>query len=635
MCRLSRRQAQLYEEYMSRSSTRAALGGGGQFMGMMNVLMQLRKVCNHPDLFEPRPIASPFVLEPLRYATAALVTRDSVHSRTLSSAAPPEAAVTPGGWASWRHVSPELTSFMWAWPAAGSGYSSLWGLDGLAAESVAALAAPAGAVVVVDDAALPVQDPDKVRVVEGMAARVAALLKQLRTLLREDALAAKRTMAAVSASRCCSPLLVLSQQTVPAMPLQQQQQRPAIVELTAAGAATVPTVATDATSEDIKPAVTTASSDDTADSAVTITDTVDISATAGRRASARSSSSASTNTTTVRGHPLNWRLIAAVTLSPLENPLLAAALAQQCDPPASLVKAGISSRSSSSSSSTQQASSKALAAAAARARRAVPAALISMVRTRRSQYDAYRPYLERFTFAVPPAVGWAPQLVSADDSTTVSSARASSALTAALASAGGTEVLHTTAARLRIGFPERTLVQYDSGKLQALAPLLRRLKSGGHKCLIFTQMTRMLDVLERFLALHGHTYVRLDGSTGVERRQRLMDRFNSDNKLFVFILSTRSGGLGINLTGADTVIFFDSDWNPAMDAQAQDRAHRIGQTRDVHIYRCVHRCSVYIHVSVLLTVVCVVIVESIVFSMYIACSSSCVSSCVYTYIQQC
>jgi hypothetical protein len=66
-----------------------------------------------------------------------------------------------------------------------------------------------------------------------------------------------------------------------------------------------------------------------------------------------------------------------------------------------------------------------------------------------------------------------------------------------------------------------------------------------------------------------------------------MDRFNSDTKLFVFILSTRSGGLGINLTGADTVIFYDSDWNPAMDAQAQDRAHRIGQTRDVHIYRLV------------------------------------------------
>merc|ERR1711953_1092091 len=67
----------------------------------------------------------------------------------------------------------------------------------------------------------------------------------------------------------------------------------------------------------------------------------------------------------------------------------------------------------------------------------------------------------------------------------------------------------------------------------------------------------------------------------------LMERFNNDKKYFIFILSTRSGGVGINLTGADTVIFYDSDWNPTMDAQAQDRCHRIGQTRDVHIYRLV------------------------------------------------
>ena len=80
-------------------------------------------------------------------------------------------------------------------------------------------------------------------------------------------------------------------------------------------------------------------------------------------------------------------------------------------------------------------------------------------------------------------------------------------------------------------------------------------------------------------------YLRLDGTTKVEMRQALMDRFNADKKIFVFILSTRSGGIRVNLTGADTVIFYDSDWNPTMDAQAQDRCHRIGQTRDVHIYR--------------------------------------------------
>jgi SNF2 family DNA or RNA helicase len=106
---------------------------------------------------------------------------------------------------------------------------------------------------------------------------------------------------------------------------------------------------------------------------------------------------------------------------------------------------------------------------------------------------------------------------------------------------------------------------------QALAALLRELESGGHRVLLFTQMARMLDVLEQFLALHGWRYVRLDGATKLTDRQLLIERFNRDKRIFVFILSTRSGGFGLNLTGADTVVFYDSDWNPAMDAQAQDR----------------------------------------------------------------
>lgn len=131
-----------------------------------------------------------------------------------------------------------------------------------------------------------------------------------------------------------------------------------------------------------------------------------------------------------------------------------------------------------------------------------------------------------------------------------------------------------------------------SGKLQTLAQLLRRLKAGGHRVLIFTQMTRVLDVLEGFLSLHGHAYLRLDGATRVDARQPLVDRFNADARVFAMILSTRSGGVGLNLTGADAVVFYDSDWNPTMDAQAQDRAHRIGQTRDVHVYRLVTAATV-------------------------------------------
>ncbi|GIY74878.1 helicase domino [Caerostris extrusa] len=147
--------------------------------------------------------------------------------------------------------------------------------------------------------------------------------------------------------------------------------------------------------------------------------------------------------------------------------------------------------------------------------------------------------------------------------------------------------LHPIVSNVKTQFPELRLIQYDCGKLQRLASLLWELKTDHHRVLIFTQMTRMLDILEQFLNYHGHAYLRLDGNTKVEQRQALMERFNADKRIFCFILSTRSGGIGVNLTGADTVIFYDSDWNPTMDAQAQDRCHRIGQTRDVHIYRLI------------------------------------------------
>lgn len=136
--------------------------------------------------------------------------------------------------------------------------------------------------------------------------------------------------------------------------------------------------------------------------------------------------------------------------------------------------------------------------------------------------------------------------------------------------------LHPVDSCLQVQFPDKRLLQFDCGKLQKLDSLLRELKSGGHRALIFTQMTKVLDILEIFLNIHGHRYLRLDGATKVENRQHLTDRFNSDPKILAFILSTRSGGVGINLTGADTVIFYDSDWNPSMDRQCQDRYVLIG-----------------------------------------------------------
>lgn len=157
---------------------------------------------------------------------------------------------------------------------------------------------------------------------------------------------------------------------------------------------------------------------------------------------------------------------------------------------------------------------------------------------------------------------------------------------------GITNPFHQAQVKLSIAFPDKQLLQYDCGKLQKLASLLHDLVPNGHRALIFTQMTKVLDILEQFLNIHGYRYLRLDGATKIEDRQLLTEKFNRDPKIPVFILSTRSGGLGINLTGADTVIFYDSDWNPAMDKQCQDRCHRIGQSRDVHIYRFVSEYTI-------------------------------------------
>ena len=214
-------------------------------------------------------------------------------------------------------------------------------------------------------------------------------------------------------------------------------------------------------------------------------------------------------------------------------------------------------------------------------------ALLELVKTPARRALEAADAIGAFAFAIPKARAPAPTMTSASVSSAAS-------LTAKAREAWCQRVAFPALAPLRkalvrgqLFFPDRRLVQFDCGKLQALAALLRRLKSGGHKVLIFTQMTKMLDILEQFLNLYGYAYCRLDGSTRPEQRQILMQRFNTDERLFAFILSTRSGGFGINLTGADTVVFYDSDWNPAMDAQAQDRAHRIGQTREVHIYRMV------------------------------------------------
>ncbi|KAJ1996351.1 ATP-dependent DNA helicase Hrp3 [Coemansia umbellata] len=132
-----------------------------------------------------------------------------------------------------------------------------------------------------------------------------------------------------------------------------------------------------------------------------------------------------------------------------------------------------------------------------------------------------------------------------------------------------------------------------SGKMVLVDKLLAKLKNGGHRVLIFSQMVRMLDILADYMALRGYAYQRLDGSVPSEVRKRSIEHYNAPGSPdFVFLLSTRAGGLGINLETADTVILYDSDFNPQADMQAMARAHRIGQKKQVSVYRFVSRNTI-------------------------------------------
>ncbi|KAL3945244.1 MAG: hypothetical protein SGBAC_000655 [Bacillariaceae sp.] len=126
-----------------------------------------------------------------------------------------------------------------------------------------------------------------------------------------------------------------------------------------------------------------------------------------------------------------------------------------------------------------------------------------------------------------------------------------------------------------------------SGKMVLLDKLLPKLRSEGHKILIFSQMVRMLDLISEYCEFRKFPYERLDGRVRGTERQKSIDRFEREANSFLFLLSTRAGGVGINLTAADVCIIFDSDWNPQNDVQAQARCHRIGQTKDVRIYRLI------------------------------------------------
>jgi len=445
---LARRQRFLYEDFISRASTREALTGGG-YMGMMSVLMKLRMVCNHPDLFEPRPIATPFACEPVDVQLPRIVF--ATFARPATVAPLPELCLGPAS----------------------------------------------GALAFDDERALGIAD---------------------------------RELDARTAPACCQACVVCDCAGVAGGA--SRRRLPAV---TPEPPVLLTPVATTRWGKLVVPA-------QLVPRLQAIADAHGAERAAERQLAMRHHVAvAERKLPPVYGHELR-RAVAALDTAPaltfLETPSL------------------------------------------------------------EERVDALRPVLDRFLglylpgAAAPSAVTRLRRIPYSVVDALSSTAAQSAFAQLPPAHKRRVEALHPVAVRQSVSFPDKMLVQYDCGKLQALASMLQRLKQGGHRVLIFTQMTRMLDILERFLNLHAYTYFRLDGATKVEDRQVMMERFNRDARTFVFILSTRSGGLGINLVGADTVVFYDSDWNPAMDAQAQDRAHRIGQTRDVHIYRLVSERTV-------------------------------------------
>ena len=440
-CQLSRRQQLLYEDFMSRSSTRVALeknqnrsgGDGTNFVSMMNVVMQLRKVCNHPDLFEPRPVVAPFVFPRLDLAVPGEVVLPSLFSEE------------------------DLVFFDSS--SSSKDEVELSRRDALAASDdlvVAPLRIDKDTVYFLDDVHVADSSPG------------------------DDDFAAMRFEYAMRRRR----LQCEASETVVRLHRRFRQFE--------------------------------------------------------SRCRFKSN--------------VGWRTRLFLQRH-LATPFTVAS------------EAVVSETTLRRNRARLEASSLAL--------EVVEEATVER------RYLALTDVMDRFIVAVPKAIAKQPRLDCQCPQ------RHPARGLGEVRQPTTSSLLRSVEVGLLVSFPDRSLVQWDSGKFHSLAPLLRDLKRDGHRCLIFTQMSKMLDVLEAFLCFHGHTYSRLDGATAPDERQRRVDRFNTDESLFCMVLSTRSGGLGINLTGADIVIFYDSDWNPAMDAQATDRAHRIGQTREVHIYRLI------------------------------------------------
>ncbi|KAM3868385.1 E1A-binding protein p400 [Diretmus argenteus] len=199
--------------------------------------------------------------------------------------------------------------------------------------------------------------------------------------------------------------------------------------------------------------------------------------------------------------------------------------------------------------------------------------------------DASNGLVKRLSCVVPAAVAPPPLLYAANPSVCYSLEKKSISRRFQEAAAPHSIDIHRLASRRLFHFPDLQLMQMDSGKLEALAILLQKLRSESRRVLIFTQMVKMLDILEGFLDHRQLTYVRVDESLAPEERQEYMKRFNRNRQIFCSILSNRCCSAVGTVFDADTIIFYDTDLNPSMDARTQEWCDKIGRSKDIHIYR--------------------------------------------------
>ncbi|CAG2161571.1 unnamed protein product [Oppiella nova] len=574
MCRLSKRQRFLYEEFMSQRKTKETLMSGN-FLSVINILMQLRKVCNHPNLFDPRPTVSPFMAEPLTYETASLVTTaldydpfSHVNLRSLNLVLS-DLSFTLSAFAHHRIVrfmsSPELIQEIDSTPEPPP-------------------PCPRGKIrLQIRTSTMHSANPSSSQA-SSPSTPANRNTEQKFLMTSTSSKSTTTTTSSTDGNRVAIPLGRLVQtptgphillrtstgtpisSTIPqSMVSKQSPMRQIIVR------AVSPNVVGVANSQDsVNPLSRSASS-------------------SFRKQSLVSKQSAERKEKLSFLSRLNQRKCCATALYASD-----------------LIEVSTINDSYKYLTNTVPFGSNVfnigngylhtlLAPNTSEHRKhfwKFTDALSDLIKTPDKIVEDLKEMLTRFICIVPRVMS-APIRLHASHMPPSKKAHIE-ALSSRLSRhlLDRLDVLQIPYSQMRTQFPELRLIQYDCGKLQILNDLLWRLKTGSHRVLIFTQMSRMLDIFEQFLNHNGHTYLRLDGTTKIEQRQALMERFNADKRIFCFILSTRSGGIGVNLTGADTVIFYDSDWNPTMDAQAQDRCHRIGQTRDVHIYRLISEMTI-------------------------------------------